>query len=322
MDFLVAGGSGFLGRSVCRVLDDRGHRVTATARSPDDASLPDGVVRARADLTDDDLRGLVAGHEAVVNLVALPSHVRPRASHEAVHLGGTRHLLRASEAAGVDRFVQLSGLGVDDGVETAYFRAKRRAERAVRESALDWVIYRPSVVFGDGCAFLPFLERLARFGVVPLPGGGRTPLQPIWVGDLAPMVADGVTDAAHVGTTYRLGGPERLTLAEILAMVADDPLVVPVPMPVARVGAALLERVPGAPVGLDQYRATTLDNTVTDNDATAFGRSEGSLRTLDDYLRERTDEGAGDDGRVGARAGARADDSTGATASSAGGDER
>ncbi|WP_276257552.1 NAD(P)H-binding protein [Haloglomus litoreum] len=293
MDVLVPGGTGFLGRSVCRVLDDRGHRVTAASRSPDAVSLPDGVRRARADVTDDDLRGLVAGHDAVVNLVALPSHVKPRASHESVHLGGTRHLLRASEAAGVDRFVQLSGLGVDAGVETAYFRAKRRAERAVRESSLDWVIYRPSVVFGDGCAFLPFLERLARFGVVPLPGGGRTPLQPMWVGDLAPMVAGGVAGEAHVGATYRLGGPERLTLAAVLAMVADDPLVVPVPMPVARAGAALLDRIPAAPVGLDQYRATTLDNTVADNDVTAFGRAETSLRTLGDYLRERPGDGTG-----------------------------
>jgi uncharacterized protein YbjT (DUF2867 family) len=286
MDVLVAGGTGFVGRSVCRVLHDRGHHVTAAARTPDDAALPPGVVRAAADVTHPDLRGLVAGHDAVVNLVALPSHVQPRASHEAVHLGGTRHLLRASEAAGVDRFVQLSGLGVDDGVDTAYFRAKRRAERAVRESTLDWVVYRPSVVFGDGCAFLPFLERLARFGVVALPGGGRTRLQPLWVGDLAPMVADGVTDAAHVGATYELGGPERRSLAAVLAAVAD-PVVLPVPMAAARVGAALLDRVPGVPVGLDQYRATALDNTVTDNDVTAFGATEASLRTLGDYLRER-----------------------------------
>jgi uncharacterized protein YbjT (DUF2867 family) len=289
MDVLVAGGTGFLGRSVCGVLADRGHRVTAASRSPEGVALHDDVVRARADVTDSDLRGLVAGHDAVVNLVALPSHVQPRTSHETVHLGGTRHLLRASEAAGVDRFVQLSGLGIDEGVETAYFRAKRRAEAAVRESSLDWVVYRPSVVFGDGCAFLPFLDRLGRFGVVPLPGGGRTRLQPMWVEDLAPMVAAGVTDSKHIGTTYRLGGPDRLTLASVLAMVADDPVVLPVPMPVARVGAAVLDRVPGVPVGLDQYRATTLDNTVADNDVTAFGTRETSLRRLGDYLRERDD---------------------------------
>ncbi|WP_254821815.1 NAD(P)H-binding protein [Haloglomus halophilum] len=289
MDILVAGGTGFLGRSVCAALVDRGHRVTAASRSPDGVALPEAVVRAPADVTEDDLRGLVAGHDAVVNLVALPSHVQPRASHEAVHLGGTRHLLRASEAAGVDRLVQLSGLGVEDDVETGYFRAKRAAEAAVRASGLDWVIYRPSVVFGDGCAFLPFLERLGRFGVVPLPGGGRTRLQPMWVDDLAPMVAAGVTDSRHVGATYRLGGPERLTLAAVLRLVADDPVVLPVPMPVARAGAALLDRVPGAPVGLDQYRATTLDNTVADNDVTAFDTPESSLRRLGDYLRERED---------------------------------
>jgi hypothetical protein len=82
MDVLVAGGTGFIGRPVCRVLVDRGHRVTAASRSPDGVSLPDGVVRARADVTDADLRDLVAGHDAVINLVALPSHVQPDASRD------------------------------------------------------------------------------------------------------------------------------------------------------------------------------------------------------------------------------------------------
>lgn len=282
VNVLVAGGSGFVGRNLCRELDARGHRVTAASRTPRPAVLPAGVETTTLDVTESDLTGVVDGHDVVVNLVALPSHVSTEQSHRRVTAEGTGHLVAASERTGVERFVLLSALGVDSDVSTAYMDAKRGAERAVRESTLEWVVYRPSVVFGDGCQFLPFVERLAAARVVPLPGGGELRIQPIWVGDLAPMLADGV-DGGHAGRTYRLGGPERLTLRAVVEAVRPGAVVVPVPMSVASVGARLAEVVPGVPVGVDQYRAFALDNTVTDNDATRFVAGS-DLRRLDEYL--------------------------------------
>ena len=284
---LVAGGAGFVGRSLCRVLAERGYDVTAASRSPDPGSLPPGVETTTLDVTEPDLTEAVAGHDAVVNLVALPSHVQPRGrTHDEVHRAGTAHLLRASEETGVGRFVQLSGLGVDEGVDAAYFRAKRAAERLVRESALAWTIYRPSVVFGDGCAFLPFLRRITPPLVGALPGGGSMRIQPIWVEDLAPLLADGLDDERHVGETYEIGGPERLTLAETVRTVTGARAVLPIPMSLAAVGFRLAELVPGVPLGRDQYRAFALDNTTPDNDVTAFGVDECAMLTLGTYVHE------------------------------------
>lgn len=285
MDVLVAGGSGFIGQSLCRVLLDRGHAVTVASRTPGAAELPAAVEALAVDVTVPELDAVVDGHDAVVNLVALPSHVQSRGrSHEAVHFDGTRHLVAASERTGVDRFVQLSGLGVESGVETAYFRAKRRAERVVRDSDLEWVIYRPSVVFGDGCAFFPFLERVSLPLVTPLPGGGRTRLQPIWVEDLAPMLADGLEDDRHVGRCYEIGGPERLTLADVARQIRGGGVVVPIPMGLAAVAATVVDPLHWIPFGRDQYRVLGLDNTTSENDVTAFGVSPDSLRTLSAYL--------------------------------------
>lgn len=285
MRVLVAGGAGFVGRPLCRVLHDRGHEVTVASRSPDAPRLPASLSRVEMDVTRPGLSDAVAGHDAVVNLVALPSHREPRGrSHRAVHLEGTRNLVRACEATDVERFVQVSALGVDSDVETSYFRAKRGAERAVRESDLDWVVYRPSVIFGDGCAFLPFLRRITPPVAATLPGGGRLRIQPVWVGDLAPMLAGGVTDDRHPGECYEIGGPERLTLAEIVRQVCGARVVVPVPMALARLGLALCESVPFVPLGRDQYRVFRLDNTVADNDVAAFGVEERDLLTLSAYL--------------------------------------
>jgi NADH dehydrogenase len=284
MDVFVAGGTGFVGRSLCRVLAEQGHSVTAASRSPSWSDAPSDVETVSVDVTESNLVEPVRGHDAVVNLVALPSHREPSGQgHEAVHLDGTRHLVAASEATGVERFVQMSGLGVDSGVDTAYFRAKRRAEAVVRESALDWVVYRPSVVFGDGCAFLPFIRRIVPPVVAPLPGGGEMRIQPIWVQDLAPMLAAGVTDAAHVGRTYEIGGPEKLTLAETVRTICGPRIVVPIPLSLAGVGFRLAELVPGISFGMDQFRVFELDNTVADNDASVFGLSGEESLTLGAY---------------------------------------
>ena len=301
MDVMVAGGTGFVGRSLCRVLIRRGHGVTALSRTAesDGADLPAAVETVAADVTESSrvLEDALAGHDAVVNLVALPSHVRPRGrSHDAVHYGGTRNLVAAAEAVGVDRFLQLSGLGVDAGIDTAYFRAKRRAERVVRDSDLEWVIYRPSVVFGDGCAFVPFVERVAPPLVTPLPGGGTMRIQPIWVADLTPLLADGLEADRHVGRCYEIGGPERLTLAETVTRIRGGGIVIPVPMVLVGALAALIEPLPWIPFGRDQYRVLRHDNTTAENDIAAFGVDPDSLRTLSAYLadRDRSEPTGGD----------------------------
>ncbi|AXR79435.1 complex I NDUFA9 subunit family protein [Natrarchaeobaculum sulfurireducens] len=291
MKILVAGGTGFIGTNLCAELARRDHEVTALARSPDADAVPDGVETAMGDVSAyDSIAETVAAHDAVVNLVSLSPLYQPTgaADHDAVHLGGTENLVRAAEDGDVDRFVQMSALDADPGGDTAYIRAKGRAERVVRNSSLEWTIFRPSVVFGDGGEFVGFTKQLTTPYVTGLPGGGRTRFQPIWVGDLVPMVADALEADAHVGEIYEIGGPDVFTLADVtrLAYEAEgrSVTVLPVPMALAKVGLTAIEPVPFVPFGGDQARSLEMDNTVSDNDVTAFGREESTLRTLESYL--------------------------------------
>ncbi|MBV0922646.1 complex I NDUFA9 subunit family protein [Halomicroarcula limicola] len=294
MRILLLGGTGFVGRRLAARLVERGHDVTALARSPDATALPDGVRTVAGDVTDlDALDSAFDRQDAVVNLVALSPLFEPDGGNEMhgrVHLGGTENAVAAAERHGVSRFVQVSALGADPDGPTHYIRAKGEAETVVRDSALDWTIVRPSVVFGDGGEFVSFTRLLTTPYVTGLPGGGKTRFQPIWVEDLAEMLADCVTDERHVGETYELGGPDVLTLADVARAIyrADGkPLrVLPVPMTLARIGLTIGGSVPGFPMGPDQYRSLKFDNTVAHNDVTAFGHSETDLRSFEEYLDE------------------------------------
>ncbi|RQG98028.1 complex I NDUFA9 subunit family protein [Natrarchaeobius chitinivorans] len=290
MKVLVAGGTGFIGSNLCTELAERGHEVTALARDPERGGLPDDVELASGDVTtSESIADTVADHDGVVNLVALsPLYQAPDGAQERVHLGGTKNLVRAAEDGDVDRFVQISALGADPESDIDHIRAKGRAETVVRDSDLEWTIVRPSVVIGDGCEFVPFTKKLTTPYVTGLPGGGRTRFQPIWIGDFAPILADAITDDDHVGEIYEVGGPQVVTLADATELVYEaegKPVtILPIPMPLAKLGLTVADPVPLVPFGADQGRSLEIDNTVRDNDVTAFGVEEAELTTLGSYL--------------------------------------
>ncbi|MFC6837676.1 complex I NDUFA9 subunit family protein [Halomarina ordinaria] len=291
MNVLVVGGTGFIGTELSRELTERDHEVTVLSRSPDDEGLPAGVDTYEGDVTDyDSIEEAFVGQDAVVYLVALSPLFKPdggNAKHFDVHLGGAENVVKAMQAHDVERLVHMSALGADPRGETAYLQAKGQAEETVRDAGLDVVVFRPSVVFGDGGEFVPFTKKLAPRPAAPLPGGGKTKFQPIHVGDLVPMLAEAVEDDDRVGDTYDVGGPEVLTLKQVaeLAHRADGHsfTAIPIPMAFADVGLSMLGAV-GGPMGRDQARSLRIDNTVADNDVTAFGVDEGDLTTLREYL--------------------------------------
>lgn len=292
MDVLVTGGTGFIGSHLCATLAERGHTVTALGRSPDDARLPAGVATAEGDVTDiDSVRPAIEGQDAVVHLVSLSPLFQPRGGdeqHELVTVGGTRNVVRAMSDAGVDRLLYLSGLGADPDGPTTFLQSKGRAEEIIRASELGWTIIRPSVVFGEGGEFLAFTRLLSTPLITWLPGGGRTRFQPIWIGDLVPLLATGLEGDEHVGEIYELGGPETLTLAEVTKLVHGAQgrrvAILPMPMGLTRLALTIAGPLPLVPFGPDQYRSLRLHNTTDENATERLGLDQGSLTSMQSYL--------------------------------------
>jgi NADH dehydrogenase len=204
---------------------------------------------------------------------------------------GTRNLVSAAEGAGVGRFVLASALGLDERSKDAvpYFTAKWEMERAVRSSSLDYVVFRPSFVFGKDGGALPTFARLARFApVTPVVGDGTTRLQPIWVDDMAEYFVRAVDHPAAVGRVFEIGGPEAVTWNEmwqrLRRVLGVRRPTVHVPIGVLRLQAMLTERLPGAPVTRDQLTMLELgDNVVAD--PSAVETFELPLVPIDEQLR-------------------------------------
>ncbi len=256
----VFGGTGFLGARLVRHLAAEGAAVRVAVRSPDPARG-----ELRADVRDRaSVAAAVAGADAVVNAVS--AYVEKRGiTFESVHVEGARTLAQEAARAGVARLVLVSGIGADAQSRSAYIRARGRGEAAVREAFPSATIVRPSAMFGPGDALFGTLADIVRlFPVIPLVGGGRTRLQPVYVEDVAEAIAGMLARPETAGRTYELAGPGVYTLRElvsfVLRVINKRRLLVPLPFAVAEIQARLFEFLPSPPLTTGQVDLLRVDN--------------------------------------------------------------
>jgi len=206
----------------------------------------------------------VAGSDAVVNAVS--AYVETGGvTFESVHERGAEMLAREAAAAGVARFVLVSGIGADPESGSAYIRSRGRGERVVQEAFPGATIVRPSAMFGPGDALFGTLAHLARLlPVIPLIGGGHTRLQPVYVEDVAEAIAHMLADTGTAGRTYELAGPDVYTMRElteiVLRITGRRRLLAPVPFAVAEIQARLFELLPNPPLTTGQVELLKADN--------------------------------------------------------------
>ena len=272
---LVLGGSGFVGRHLIEHLQRLGVRVTVPTRRRDAApwlwSLP-RVDVVPADVTDPaHLGALLAGHQAVVNLIAVLHGDARR--FEQVHVELPRRIAAACAASGVRRLVHISALGAAADGPSRYQRSKAQGEAVLQQAAVDGALaltlLRPSVIYGSGDHLLNLFAGLQRlFPLIPL-ASAEARFQPVWVRDVAEAVVNGLNDDATIGQTYECCGPEVWTLRELVTAAGQwagvaggrGRPVIGLPRALGRLQALALELLPGTPLmSRDNLDSMKLDN--------------------------------------------------------------
>ena len=223
----VAGGTGFVGGAIARELASRGHHVIVLSHRPPAAgSLGNGSAEPfefrQADVTrPDNLAAALAGVDTLVISLAFRNSPieapRRGQTFEKVDAAGTEALVAAAVAVGVSRVIYVSGAGAAVDATKHWFRAKWRAEEAVRGSGIVYTIFRPSWIYGPGDRSLNRFLGMSRWlPFVPQIGNGRQRLAPVYVGDMGALVADALVTPAAENVTLEVGGPETLTMDEII----------------------------------------------------------------------------------------------------------
>ncbi|MGA9723872.1 MAG: NAD(P)H-binding protein [Candidatus Binatus sp.] len=270
----LAGGSGFIGRAIARrMLASGAIKVRVLSRNPEKARARRdlaGVEFVRADIGEPaSLKDALQGANTIVDAIQFDGYPveNPRRglTFERIDYGGVVTLIDAAKQAGVDQFIYISGAAADENSTHPGFRAKGRAERAVRESGLTWTIFRPSLVYGPEDKVVNGLASALRFApVFGVPGTGRQKIQPVLVDDLAACVMLAVSGRGR-NATYEIGGPDLMTFDEMMRIIMDAsahrrPLF-HIPEGVMRGVAGLLEKLPKPLLSRDAVTFVTADNT-------------------------------------------------------------
>jgi uncharacterized protein YbjT (DUF2867 family) len=271
----VFGGSGFLGRNVVRALAKRDYRIRVAVRRPELAGhlQPLGKVgqihAVQANLRyPASVEVAMRDSHVAINLVGILTEGGGQ-SFDAVQGKGADTVARTASRAGA-RMVHVSALGADGNSPSRYARTKAAGEQAVLAAIPSAIVMRPSVLFGPEDQFSNRFAALARMSpALPLIGGGMTKMQPAYVGDVATAIADAVDGNAKAGATYELGGPEVLTMREImeliLAVTGRQRMLVSLPFGLAKFKAMFLQFAPGAlKLTPDQVELLRADNVVSD----------------------------------------------------------
>src|SRR5215469_15649457 len=269
----IAGGSGFIGRNIARrIAAIPATTVRVLTRNP-------AAARARLKIKNCDfvqadvllsvsLKEALAGANAVVNASQFDGYPveNPRRglTFERIDFGGTSALLEAAEQCGVAQFIYISGAAANENSDHPAFQAKGLAERAIRESGLNYTIFRPSLVYGpEDKVVNGFVKVLRMTPVFPVPGSGRQKVQPVLVDDLAACVALALSGKGANGT-YDVGGPELMTFDEMMRTVMEAAgarrPIVHVPEGLMRALGAIGEKLPTPVLSRDAVAFVTADN--------------------------------------------------------------
>jgi len=265
MRVAVTGAAGFVAGFLIPRLLARGDHVIALLRPSRDAGPLEraGVEVRRADLEDPATLGAAfAGADRVVHLAGMAL---------------TPVFLPFVREAGVAAGVFVSSAGVYTKLESRSAEAKRVGERTLEASGLPFTILRPSMIYGapGDRNMARMLRWIQRWPLVPLPGGGRTLQQPVHVEDLAIVIERALAHAGPGGRAYDVGGPEAMTLAQVVRICARalgrPAMVLPLPLWPAHAAVSFARRLglptpvrPEQLLRLTESKAVDIRDAVTD----------------------------------------------------------
>ena len=257
---IIIGGSGFVGDNLSKRLAIQGYASWITTRKIGDVERNDDskpltksyYVNEYSSSTLNELMKTFTPEDVVINLVGVlhSSQGVPYGPEFAkAHVELPQMIMQAMKHNGLKRYIHMSALGADINGPSMYLRSKGVAESFVKDSGLDWTIFRPSVIFGKNDNFINMFGKLQKyFPVMPLAGADNL-FQPVAVTDVSEAFMKAITMPQTIHQSYDLAGPQVLTLAQIIQFAAKKAglkrTIIPLPAWMGYVQALLLENLPG-----------------------------------------------------------------------------
>jgi len=303
-EICVLGGSGFVGSAIIAKLDAAGYAVKVLTRRRDTAKhlllLPNVQVVECNVLDYQALNSALRGMDAVINLIGI-LHQSRRLSFNTMHHQLPAQLAKICADLGITRLLHMSSLGADTKAPSQYLQSKALGEAALlaMQDKLNITIFKPSIIFGRGDAFINLFATLIKILPVVMLAKHNAKFQPVWVEDVASCFVNSLENTATYGQTYELAGPNIYSFRELVQQVMDT---LHIQRPIIGLGdklsyaqAFMMECLPIKLMSRDNIRSMELDSVSAKPFPAIFGVAPTALEAvIPEYLVDETPRGAYD----------------------------
>lgn len=274
MNVFLTGATGYVGNQICQDLLDAGHTVYILVRPGSESKISiqsENLIIVSGNALDrPSYDEAISQCEAIINIIGIIREFpRKGITYEKLHVRTTQLLIDAAKAHEITRFIQMSALGVKPDSPSGYFTSKAAAEARLRESGLDYTIFRPSVIYGPDDEFIHYFVGIMRnFHVIPIIGAGHYRMQPVSLYDVSQAFVRTLSEPESYGKTYELAGPDRYEYTEMMKLVRESAGITALPIHMPKLlmsaGATLFQHFAFFPVTRSQI-VMLYDENITDD---------------------------------------------------------
>ena len=270
----IFGAGGFLGKHLMRQLTKLDYRVKVATRNPylkgylKPLGSPGQIELFKTNIFDQkDVEQVLKNCDLAINLVGILYETRKQ-KFDQIHSQFPYLLSKLCNELGIKKLIHISALGVKEKHNSKYIQSKLQGEKNIQENFKPSVILRPSIVFGPEDKFFNTFASIAQFSpFLPLVGGGKTKFAPIYVGDVAKVIAKAIELNNSEPKIYELGGPKNYSFKELMEILLTEikkkRLLIPIPFGVARFQSYFLQMMPNPLLTPDQVELLKHNNIVS-----------------------------------------------------------
>ncbi len=206
----MTGANGFVGKNVGKILAKKGISVIGIVRKDKESSINFGTALTSEDLSENYLVSRLGGCSALLHFIGKGKQTVD-SDYQKVNAGLTKNAINLCKKAKIKKIIYVSGLGVSKSATFGYFISKFQAEQEIINSGLDYTIFRASYIIGKDDPLSRILFKQIKHGIITVPGSGRYRLQPIFVGDVAEVISQSISQQKFSNKIIDLVGPKIIT---------------------------------------------------------------------------------------------------------------
>ena len=275
-EILLFGASGQIGRNLIRKLSKNNYKITAVTRNIHRAGY---ILKTQANpgylelvelknFKNDKIDELFERSSICINLIGI-LYERRKDEFKLIHSDLPAFLSKKSNQFKLEKFIHLSALGIEKATDSNYASSKLEGEKRIRENFNKSIILKPSIVYSvDDNFSTKFMALLSSLPLMPLYYNGKTKFSPIHVTDLVDIIFNIIENKTE-NLVLECIGPEVITFREIiekiLSSINKKRILLPLPLPLAKLSAKFLQLLPNPLLTEDQLRLLKYDNFKSDN---------------------------------------------------------